>query len=272
VILDEIVEHKRLEVAEAKARLPLAELRSRVGDVPPPRDFRGACAGGDTVALIAEIKRASPSAGLIREDFDPAAIATLYQEAGAAALSVLTDRKYFEGDLAFVAEAKAAAPLPTLRKDFITDAYQIYEARAADADAVLLIVRILSDEQFGDYLALAHGLGMAALVETHCAEEVARAVAGGALLIGINNRDLDTLAVDLAVTEKLAAGVPGHCIVVAESGVRSRDDVRRLAACGVHAILVGQSLMQSDDVAAAARELVGVPRAVGPSRALPDKG
>ena len=260
MILDEILKHKRCEVAASRGRVPLSEVSARAGDAPPPRDFRGALGGRLDVALIAEIKRASPSAGLIRADFDPAAIASSYHAAGAAALSVLTDRRFFGGEPGFIALAKAAAPLPVLCKDFIIDASQVYEARAAEADAILLIVRILSDNELADLLGLAHELGMAALVETHNAAEVDRAVQSGASIVGINNRDLDTLGVDLATTEALAARVPPDQVLVSESGVASRSDVERLAASGVDAVLVGETLMRSHDVAVAARELIGVPR------------
>jgi indole-3-glycerol phosphate synthase len=261
MILDTIVEHKRGEVAEAKALRPLEQVRAEAGAAPPPRDFRAALTERDDVALIAEIKRSSPSAGLIREDFDPATIAGWYRDAGAAAMSVLTDTNFFGGSLEFVAQARDAAPMPALRKDFVIDPYQIVEARAAGADAVLLIVRILSDEQLADYLALANGLGMAALVETHSRDEVARAVAVGAPIIGINNRDLDTLTIDLGTTRSLAEDVPAGRVLVSESGITSRDDVEQLAASGIHAILVGQTLMQSDDVTEAARALTGVAKA-----------
>jgi indole-3-glycerol phosphate synthase len=260
MILDRIVEHKRREVAEAAERRPLEQVRAEAEAAEPPRDFRAALAERSEVALIAEIKRSSPSAGLIRADFDPARIAKWYAEAGAAAMSVLTDAAFFGGSLDFVAQARAAAPMPALRKDFVIDAYQVFEARAAGADAVLLIVRILSDEQLVEYLGLARRLGMAALVETHSREEVARAVTAGADILGINNRDLDTLTIDLETSRTLARDVPPGCVLVSESGIQARGEVERLAAGGIDAILVGQTLMQSDDVARAARELTGVPR------------
>ncbi len=262
MILDEILKHKRREVAEARRRAPVADVRARAGDAPPPRDFRGALSDRPDVALIAEIKKASPSAGLICADFDPALIASSYHTAGAAALSVLTDRRFFGGEPGFIALAKAAAPLPALCKDFIIDACQVYEARAAGADAVLLIARILSDTELADLLGLVHELGMAALVEAHNAAEVARAVRSGAPILGINNRDLDTLGVDLATTETLAASVPPDRVLVSESGVASRSDVERLAASGVDAVLVGEALMKNRDVVHAAQQLVGVRRLV----------
>jgi len=263
VILDEIVQHKRRELAEAARRLPLDEVRSRAAAAEPARDFRGALAAGPAVALIAEIKRASPSAGVIREAFDPAGIARDYAAGGAAALSVLTDERYFRGRLDHVGQAKAAVSLPVLRKDFVLDPYQLHEARAAGADAVLLIVRILADEELRALLGLARELGMAALVETHDAADLERAVRAGADLVGINNRNLDTLTVDLGTTCALAREVPEDRLIVSESGIRTREDVERVAACGVGAVLVGETLMRSPDPAAAARELAGVPRGAG---------
>ena len=260
MILDEIVRHKRTEVADSRRRLPLEVVRARALGASGPRDFRAALRAGREIALIAEIKRSSPSAGLIREDFDPTAIAASYRAGGAAAISVLTDERFFGGRLEFIAEVRAAAPAPVLRKDFIIDEYQVCEARAAGADAVLLITRILSDRQLVEYLALAGDLGMAALVEVHDADDLHRAVESGAAVIGINNRDLDTLAVDLATTEKLVQAVPAGRVVVSESGIASRRDIERLAACGVHAVLVGETLMKSTDITAAVRELTGVPR------------
>jgi len=258
LILDEIVLHKRQEVADAQQRRPMAYVRVAAESAPMPRDFRRALVERPDIALIAEIKRSSPSAGLIREDFDPAVIAGCYSAAGAAAMSVLTDERFFTGRLEFVAQAKAAASVPVLRKDFIIDEYQVYEARAAGADAILLIVRILSDEQLGAYLILARSLGMAALVETHSADEIERAVRAGADIIGINNRDLDTLTVDLATTESLVELIPSGRVIVSESGVGSRADVERLAGCGVSAVLVGERLMRSPDLTEAARALTGV--------------
>ena len=261
MILDQIVEHKREEVAAARRRTPLADVRRRAQETAPAQGFRAALAEREDVALIAEIKRASPSAGLIREDFDPAAIAECYHSAGAAALSVLTDPRFFQGDLEHLARAKAAAGLPALRKDFLIDEYQVFEARAAQADAILLIARILSDRQLGEYIDLAGELGMAALVETHSAAEIERALEAGGDLVGINNRDLDTLTVDLATTEALARYVPPERVRISESGIGTRADVERLARCGVHAVLVGETLMRSPDMTAAARRLTGVRRA-----------
>jgi len=260
LILDKIVERKHEEVADARRKRPLVDVRAAAGDVPPPRDFRRALSERADIALIAEIKRSSPSAGLIREDFDPATIAARYHEGGAAAISVLTDRAFFGGELGYVSLAKEAAPLPVLRKDFVVDEYQVYEARAAGADAVLLIVRILSDEQLVALLARAHELGMAALVETHNADEVERAVRSDAAIIGVNNRDLDSLTIDLATARTLAPGIPADRTVISESGIACRRDIETVAAGGIHAVLVGETLMKSPDLVEAARSLVGVRR------------
>jgi indole-3-glycerol phosphate synthase len=259
VILDDIVENKRAEVAEVRRRTSMDEVRRRASAAEPPRPFAETLAGRDDVGLIAEIKHSSPSAGLIRSDFDPAAIASDYQRGGAAALSVLTDERYFGGRLEFICAARDAAELPVLRKEFIIDEYQVIEARAAGADAILLIVRILSDRQLAGYLALCGEAGMAALVEVHDRAELDRALAAGAETIGVNNRDLDTLEVDLGTTEALAGAVPDDRLLVSESGVASRGDVERLAACGVQAVLIGQAFMQAPDLAGAVRELAGVP-------------
>lgn len=260
MILDEILRHKREEVANSRKSTPLDELRRIIADSPPPEDFYGAVASGADVTIIAEIKHRSPSAGLIRKDFDIGQIARAYHIGGASAISVLTDKKYFGGELGFIAAAKAASALPALRKDFIIDEYQLFEARAALADAVLLIVRVLSNEQLREYLALAGELGMAALVETHDAAELEQAIAAGAPIIGINNRDLDTLRVDLMTTEVLARNVPEGRIVVSESGIVERRDVEHMALHGAHAVLVGEHLLKSVDIARATADLTGVPR------------
>jgi indole-3-glycerol phosphate synthase len=260
MILDEIIERKRNEVAAAKNRCPVEELHARLREGAPARDFRRALAARRDVALIAELKRKSPSAGTIREEFDPVALATAYAEGGAAALSVLTDEHFFGGRLDFIAQAKGAANLPVLRKDFIIDAYQVDESRAAGADAVLLIVRVLSDNELVALLERVHRLGMAALVEVHDAEEARRAVRCGARVIGVNNRDLDSLSVDLQTTRALARHIPADRTLVSESGIGSRRDIETLAPVGVEAVLVGESLMKRDDLAGAARELTGVPR------------
>lgn len=240
---------------------PMArELRSRARDAAPARDFQAALAAHPKVRVIAEVKRRSPGAGDIRPDLDPAALARSYAECGAAALSVLTDREYFGGALDDLRRARAAVDLPALRKDFTLDALQIDEARAAGADAVLLIVRILDDAQLAELHGYAGESGLSVLVEVHDARELERAVACGASLLGINNRDLATFTTDLAVTEGLLDQLPPGTVVVSESGIRSGDDVRRLGRAGVDAVLVGESILSSPDPGEMVRELSAAPR------------
>ena len=248
-ILAQIVAEKRREVAHLRP--------SVTGTRTDYRDFAGALRRQQGVALIAEVKKASPSAGIIRADFDPVRIAGEYEAAGAVALSVLTDKKFFQGELAYLRQIRATVRLPLLRKDFIIDELQIHEAVAAGADAVLLIAAILDDAQLLAYRQLAGQLKLAALVEVHDDRELARALAAGAEIIGINNRNLKTFQVDLATTERLAAQIPAGKTIVAESGIHTRADVARVAAAGVHAILVGESLMRSANIAGKVRELLG---------------
>lgn len=258
-ILDRIVETKRAEVAEIAPRR--ADFRARAADAPPPRGFAAALRRDGEVRLLAEVKRRSPSAGEIRPGADPAEVARAYADGGAAALSVLTDRDYFGGSLDALRAVRAAVPLPVLRKDFVVDPLQLWEARAAGADAVLLILRILSDAQLAELGGLAAELGMDALVEAHDAAELDRALAAGFALVGINNRDLATFTTDLDLSVRLAPRVPAGVTYVAESGIRTADDVDRLGAAGVDAILVGESLMRQPDVRAAAAALAGRPKA-----------
>jgi indole-3-glycerol phosphate synthase len=239
-VLDRIVAHKREELAAAKAALSLAELRSRLEDAPAVRDFGGALRAPG-LALIAEVKKASPSRGVLREDFDHVTLATQYAEAGAAAISVLTDEEHFQGTLAHLAAIREALPggPPLLRKDFLFEEYQLYEARCHGADAALLITAILDSPLLKDLISQAGALGMAALVEVHDEAEVERALRAGASVIGVNNRDLRTFEVELATTERLRPLVPAGCTLVAESGIFTRDDVLRLEASGVDAVLIG---------------------------------
>ena len=262
MILDKIIERKREEVAALQRRRPLSAVSAEAGAADAPRGFVSALAAGPFVAVIAEIKRKSPSAGVIRRDYDAAALARAYRSGGAAALSVLTDEHFFGGRLEHAAEARSAAPLPVLRKDFLIDPYQVFESRAAGSDAVLLIVRILEGGLLGEMLAVARELGMAALVEVHNAAEAERAAAAGAEIIGINNRDLDSLAVDLATTESVARGIPAGRVIVGESGIGSAQDVERLARAGVRAVLVGELLLRSGDIVKATQALGGVPRVI----------
>lgn len=273
-ILDTIVVQKRLEVARLPAgpvaALHLREAVRQRGD--GIRDFFGALARprrGD-VGLIAEVKKASPSLGVICPDFDPVRIAREYESAGASCLSVLTDEKFFQGSLEYLRAIRSAVGLPLLRKDFIIDERQILEAIQGGADAILLIVAILSDEQLAHFHALADAVGLTALVEVHDEAELARALRCGARLLGVNNRDLRTFKVDLATTEQLAARIPEWLretppggvgvrnLLVAESGIHSRGDVERLKRCGAGAILVGESLMRTGSIADKAGELLGV--------------
>ncbi len=260
-ILQRIVTTKRDEIASAKAARPLTELRSRIRSLTPTRDFHGAIAtDSPTIRLIAEIKKASPSAGLIRNDFDPIRIANLYAENGAAALSVLTDRTYFQGELTFIEAVKKEVPPPVLRKDFIIDAYQIDESRAAGADAVLLITAILAASQIEDYAAQAHELGMTSLIEIHDERELEIALPlinpARRTILGINNRDLAVQQIDLSTTKRLAALLPTGTVFAAESGLKTRDDVLAMHHAGASAVLIGETFMRAPDIAAKVRELL----------------
>jgi indole-3-glycerol phosphate synthase len=257
MILDEILSNKRKQVAEQKRRAPLAQMRADAQAAPTPRDFARALLR-ENVALIAEIKRASPSRGMLSANANPPGIARTYAASGAAAISVLTEDKFFHGSLQDLQSVRLAADVPVLRKDFLIDEYQIYESRAHGADAILLIVRALTDDQLRDYLALARSFGMQALVEIHNDEELERAISAGASVIGINNRNLADFTVNLATTERLAPCVPNEIIVVAESGILSRADVERVAGAGARAVLVGEALMRAGDVDAKVRELTSV--------------
>jgi len=256
-ILDEILAYKRSEVETARARVSPAEMRKAAEEAPPARGLRRALDEAEPPAVIAEIKRRSPSKGLIRAEFDPVALARAYAAGGAAALSVLTDTPSFGGHLDDLRAVRAAVELPVLRKDFVVDAYQIDEARAAGADAVLLIVAALAPDALGSLHAHAAALGLDALVEVHDEAELDAALAVGATLVGVNNRDLRTFHVDLGTTERLAGRIPtgAGVLVVAESGIAGPQDVARLERAGARAHLVGESLMRQPDVARALGEL-----------------
>ncbi len=256
-ILDRIVASKRQEIAAARARVPAGELERRLSAAPPARDFRAALDRPGTVQFIAEVKRASPSAGLIRPDFDPVGIARAYAEHGAACVSVLTDGPFFQGHLSYLEAVRAAVSPPVLRKDFILDRYQLLQARAAGADAVLLIAEILDDQSLSLLLRQASELGLQCLVELYDAENLPRVLGAGARLVGVNNRDLRTFVTRLEHTLELAGKVPPGCCLVSESGIRSREDVLRLQAAGVRAVLVGETLMRAPDVGAKLDELRG---------------
>ena len=256
-ILDNIHKHKLTEVAENKRRAPLDTLKERIPKVPAAKSFGAALKSGANIRIIAEIKKASPSLGVIRKDFHPVEIARIYETGGAAAISVLTDEKFFQGSLSYLTEVKKAVGLPILRKDFIIDPYQIYEARAAGADAILLIAAMLSGDEIQDYLALSGSLGMECLVEVHSEEELKNVLQTNAHIIGINNRNLATFVTDMATTLRLRQMIPGGKTVVSESGIKTRGDVETLLKAGVGAILVGETLMKSQDISAKLRELLG---------------
>ena len=257
-ILNQIVAKKREELAVAMAAVPLPALLDAIAARPPALDFAGALRGAG-ISLIAEVKKASPSKGLLRADFDPVALAATYAGNGAAVISVITD-SHFLGEpahLTAVKESGASGNAPALRKDFLFEPYQIYEARAIGADTFLLIVDILSPSQLSELIGLGRSLGMTPLVETHSAGEIAAAVDAGAEVIGINNRDLHTFITDLATTEELAPLVPAGNVIVSESGISTPDDLARLEPLGVNAVLVGEALVTADDTAAKVRSLTG---------------
>lgn len=255
--------HKRTEVESAKAKVPQELLEARAHDAAKPRNFYSAVTRrGAFINVIAEVKRASPSAGLIRADFDPVAIAKQYHEAGAAAISCLTDEKYFQGSLGYIDKIKNAVPLPVLRKDFIIDPYQLYESRVHGADAVLLIAECLTEAQLIDLLILSSQLQLTALVEVHEMESLLRVRPHigfphkGYCLLGINNRDLKTMTTDLNHTLRLVDMVEDRNVLVSESGIRTHEDVLKLRKAGVRAVLVGEHLMKQPDIAAALRQLI----------------
>jgi len=260
-ILQKIVVTKRQEIETARAHTPPRELRAALADAPRPRDFFNALASengrtASPIRLIAEVKKASPSAGVIRDDFDPASIGRIYEAHGAACLSVLTDAPYFQGSLEYLTAARAAVAIPVLRKDFILDTYQLLEARAAGADGVLLIAECLDDVAMGRLHEEALELGMTPLVELYEPENLDRVLAAGAKIVGVNNRNLHTFEVDLNHSLRLRRELPEHVVFVSESGIRTRQDVNRLEAAGVDAMLVGESFMRQPDIGQAVDNLL----------------
>jgi indole-3-glycerol phosphate synthase len=256
MLLNRIVEVRRAAIDHRRRVLPEAILRMAVRKSPPPRDFAAALSR-DTLNVIAELKKASPSRGVLRKEFDPPALASELERAGAAAISVLTEEEYFQGTLQDLRAARAATSLPVLRKDFIVDPWQVWEARASEADAFLLIVAILRPGALADLLRLGRGLGMETLVEVHTREELAQALDAGARIIGVNNRDLRTMEVRLETSLELAEAIPEDCLAVSESGVRTHEDLVRLRAAGYDAFLVGEHLMRARDPGVALRQLLG---------------
>jgi indole-3-glycerol phosphate synthase len=258
-ILSEIAAYKRREVAEAKAARPIAQVMEDARNAPPPRGFLAALESSKDagrLALIAEIKKASPSKGLIRADFDPGSLARAYEAGGATCLSVLTDAPSFQGAPEFLRLAREAAVLPVLRKDFMLDTYQVAQSRALGADCILVILAMVDQATASALIAAARDLGMDALVEVHDDSELDTGLKLDARLIGINNRDLNTFVTDLGTAERLAARIPKGCHVVAESGLSSPSDLTRLAKAGITSYLIGESLMRAPDVERATRELL----------------
>jgi indole-3-glycerol phosphate synthase len=255
--LARIVAAKQEELSMTKRLKPIREIRAILRELPPPRDFRGAIMGRDC-AIIAEIKKASPSRGIIREDFDPLKIAQVYESNGAAAISVLTESVFFKGNGRYLSEISKIARIPLLRKDFIINPYQIYETRVLGGDALLLIARLLSREALAEYIALTVELGMTPLVEVHDKEELEKSLAAGAKVIGINNRNLDTFMTDLGTSLKLAPLIPAGIVKISESGIVGRQDVETLQRAGIHAFLIGETLMRDTDMEGKLRELSGM--------------
>ncbi|MEW6408701.1 MAG: indole-3-glycerol phosphate synthase TrpC [Nitrospirota bacterium] len=260
MILDEIVTHKRNELKDKKIRRPFSELKRRVINLEGTRDLSGAISRGkdEPLKLIAEIKKASPSKGVIRERFEPSEIALTYEDSGASAISVLTEKKFFMGDIEHLSVVRRMVKLPLLRKDFIFDTYQIYESRLYGADAVLLIAEILTRQMIEDLIGISKELDMDCLVETHHWKEMDKALLAGAEIIGINNRNLDTLSVDINTTFNLIKDIPDDRVVVSESGIKTKEDIKRLRDSRIDAVLIGTVFMEADDIGKKVEELMGV--------------
>ena len=256
-ILEKIVNHKLTEIAAAKAARPLEDVAAAADNAAAPRNFLAALQNATGIALIAEVKKASPSKGIIRADFDPVAIAKIYAESGASCISVLTDENFFQGHLDYLTAIKQQVNIPLLRKDFIIDQYQVFEARAAGADAVLLIAECLEADQLISLHKRIRALGMTPLVELYDQQNVEKVMAADPVLVGVNNRDLNTFEVDLSHSVKVKQLLPESVTFVSESGIYTRTDVEMLEKSGVDAMLVGESLMRADDIGAAVKTLLG---------------
>jgi len=256
MILSRIIEEKRREIDEAKRIKPLEELVREVKGICVKSSFKKNIARPHNINLIAEIKKASPSKGILRGDFNPVKIAATYQANGASAISVLTDERFFEGKLEYIKKVKESVSLPVLRKDFIIDEYQVYESAAAGADAILLIAELLLSNEMAGLYNLAVSLGLDVVMEAHTEEDVEKALSAGGPIIGINNRDLHTFKVDLGVTQKLIRLIPQNKIKVSESGIRTYEDVMFLKSLGVNAVLIGEAFMEAGDIAAKMREIM----------------
>ncbi len=256
-VLTKIIDHKRAEVAEAKQRRPIEMLLEQVTNAPAVRDFVGALRSNQDIGLIAEVKKGSPSAGIIRQDFDPVQIALTYERHGASCLSVLTDEQFFLGHLDYLRAVREAVEIPVLRKDFMIDRYQVVEARAAGADCILLIAECLNDCQLRDLYFYASELGMESLIEIYDAENLDRVLKLEPALMGINNRDLRTFVTDLERTSRLAKEIPPTTLLVSESGIKTRADIDRVKSGGARAILVGETLMRSPEIGPAVDTLMG---------------
>jgi len=256
MILSKIIQEKRKYIAASKQRVPLRDLVEKASKVYTKSSFKKNISRGYQINLIAEIKKASPSMGIIRGDFNPVMIALTYQAHGASAISVLTDERFFDGRLEHLKEVKRTVTVPILRKDFIIDEYQIYESVVAGADAILLIADILTPEELKKYLELAKGLGMDVLCEVHNEEDVQKAIDSGANIIGINNRDLHTFKVDLGITQRLVRFIPDTKVKVSESGIKTHQDIMLMKSIGINAVLIGEAFMVADDIGAKMREIM----------------
>jgi len=258
MILDRIVADKKDELKDTKARIPLGDIKAMARDIWPTRDFADSLIDPDKLSVIAEVKKASPSKGIIRVEFDPVEIAKTYEKNGARAISVLTERRYFMGDIAFLKAIREAIDLPLLRKDFMFDEYQVYEARAFGADALLLICSILDKKQLNEMYLLAKDLGLEVLAEVHDEDDLEKALDTGFAVVGINNRNLKTFKVDLKTTGTLISDIPYDRIVVSESGISTLDDMQYLKKAGADAVLIGEAIMRESDYGGKLRELAGL--------------